>query len=244
MSTEAPGDIRPPGSSDGEPDHAPPPEDQRRAGRGFVYLPVAIIVLLVGAAALLVATGSSSKQKLPGGDKSIHSARFDGLLLQPIRQAPALASLHNSSGQPVNLANYGGKAVFVTFLYTHCPDACPLIAAQLHNTLTRLGSKADQVQLVAVSVDPRGDTSANVARFLKEHQLSGQMQYLVGSAAELAPVWQKWGVGSARDAGNPELIDHSALVYGVGASGKLTTVYPANLSPAELDHDVPLLLAS
>ena len=58
----------------------------------------------------------------------------------------------------MNLAGYRGKAVFVTFLYTHCPDVCPLIASQLHNALSRLGSKAGQVQLVAVSVDPRGDT--------------------------------------------------------------------------------------
>ena len=84
---------------------------------------------------------------------------------------------------------------------------------------------------MAVSVDPRGDTPANVARFLKEHQLTGQMQYLIGSAAELAPVWQKWGVGSARDAGNPEFINHSALVYGVSASGKLTDRLPGEPEP-------------
>ncbi len=244
MSTEAPGDTRPPGSSDGEPDHPTPPQEQRPAGRLLVYLPIAIIVALVAGGAVLVATGSSSKQQLPGGAKSVHNASFDGSQLQPARQAPALASLHNYQGQPVNLAGYRGKAVFVTFLYTHCPDICPLIAAQLHNALSRLGSKADQVQLVAVSVDPRGDTPANVARFLKEHQLTGQMQYLTGSAGELAPVWQRWGVGSARDTGNPEFINHSALVYGIGASGKLLTVYAANLSPSEIDHDVPLLLAS
>ena len=99
-------------------------------------------MLLVAGAAVLVATGSSSKQQLPGGDKSIHNARLDGLLLQPVRQAPALASLHNSLGQPVNLAAYRGKAVFVTFLYTHCPDVCPLIASQLHNgAQSRLGAR-------------------------------------------------------------------------------------------------------
>jgi protein SCO1 len=244
MSTEAPGGTRPPGSPQGEPGQPPPPRDQRPAGRVFVYLPIAIILLLVGGAAVLVATGSSSKQQLPAGAKSVHSASFAGSQLQPARQAPALSSLRNYQGQPVNLANYRGKAVFVTFLYTHCPDVCPLIASQLHNALSRLGSRTGQVQLVAVSVDPRGDTPANVARFLKQHQLTGQMQFLVGSAGELAPVWQRWGVGSSKDAGNPEFINHSALVYGVSASGKLTTIYPASLTPSEIDHDVPLLLAS
>jgi len=244
MSTEAPGGTRPPGSPAGEPRQPPPPHEQRPHGKLFVYLPIAVIVAIVAGAALVVATGSTSKQRLPGGDKSVHSASFDGSLLQPARQAPPLASLHNYLGQPVDVAGYRGKAVFVTFLYTHCPDVCPLIASQLHNALSRLGSKASDVRLVAVSVDPRGDKPANVARFLQEHQLTGQMQYLIGSASELAPVWQKWGVGSQRDAGNPEFINHSALVYGISASGKLTTIYPSNLNPAELDHDVPLLLAS
>src|SRR5271169_3323840 len=142
MSTEAPGGTRPPGSPGSEPQQPPPPQDERPAGRLLLYLPIAIIVLLVGGAALLVASGSSSKQQLPGGGKSIHSANFDGSLLQPARQAPALASLHDYQGQPVSLANYRGKAVFVTFLYTHCPDVCPLIASQLHNALSRLGSRA------------------------------------------------------------------------------------------------------
>jgi len=244
MSTEAPGGTRPPASPEGEPDQPPAPQDERRARRAFVYLPIAIIVLLIAGAAALVATGSSSKQQLPAGAKSVHSASFDGSLLEPARQAPPLSSLHNYQGQPVNLASYRGKAVFLTFLYTHCPDICPLIASQLHNSLSRLGPSSDHVQLVAVSVDPRGDTPANVARFLKEHQLTGQMQYLIGTARELAPVWQRWGVGSDRDSGNPEFINHSALVYGISASGKLRTIYPANLTPSEIDHDVPLLLAS
>jgi protein SCO1 len=244
MSTEAPGGIRSPGPPEGEPDPPPSPEGQRPGGRLSVFLPIAIIVVIVAGGALLVATGSSSKQQLPAGARSHHSASFDGSELEPANPAPALSSLHNYLGQPVNIADYRGKAVFVTFLYTHCPDVCPLIASQLHNALSELGSRDRDVQLVAVSVDPRGDKPPAVARFLAEHQLTGQMQFLIGSAAELAPVWKTWGVGSTRDVGNPEFINHSALIYGISASGRLTTVYPANLNPKEIVHDVPLLLAS
>jgi len=243
MSTKVPGGTRPPGPPQGEPEQ-PPSEPQRPVGRLNLYLPIAFIVLIVGGVALVVAHGSGSKQQLPPGAKSVHSASFDGSLLSPAKTAPALSSLRNYRGQPVNLASYRGKAVFVTFLYTHCPDVCPLIASQLHNAVTRLGPKAADVQLVAVSVDPRGDKPPAVARFLAEHQLTGQMQYLIGSPSELAPVWQAWGVGSARDTGNPEFINHSALVYGVSASGNLTTIYPSNLIPSELVHDAPLLLSS
>ena len=241
MSTEAPDDTRPPETPDGEP--ASESQPSRPVGRLQLILPVVAILVIVGGVALIISGGSSSKQQLPQGATSARVGSYDGSLLQPVKAAPPLAGLHNYQGQPVNLAGYRGKAVFVTFLYTHCPDVCPLIASQLHNAVTALGPKASHVQLIAVSVDPRGDTRGAVAKFIGEHQLQGQMQYLIGSAHELAPVWKAWGVGSQRDVGNPEFVNHSALVYGVSASGKLTTVYASNLEPGEIDHDVPALLA-
>ena len=48
-------------------------------------------------------------------------------------------------------------------------------------------------------------------------------------------------MGSERDAHNPELVEHTGLVYGISASGKVMTLYPGNYKPAELAHDVPLL---
>jgi cytochrome oxidase Cu insertion factor (SCO1/SenC/PrrC family) len=69
----------------------------------------------------------------------------------------------------------------------------------------------------------------------------GRMQYLIGSGAELARTWHAWGVGSIREVNQPSLVSHSALVYGVSASGKLMTVYPATFEPSEIAHDVPRL---
>ena len=201
-----------------------------------------MLVVLGGLTLLLV--GGSSKQPLPGDASSAKTASFDGAELSPIKSAPPLATLRNYQGQPVNLASYRGKAVFVTFLYTHCPDVCPLIAGSLHTTIAQLGARASHVQLIAVSVDPRGDTPASVAKFLSEHQLTGQMQYLIGSGQELAPVWKAWNVGSEQDVGNPQVVNHSALIYGISASGKLTTIYPANFSPSQVIHDIPGLLGS
>ena len=98
-------------------------------------------------------------------------------------------------------------------------------------------------QIIAVSVDPRGDTRAAVTEFLARHQMTGRMQYLVGSAKELAAVWKAWGVGSERDAGEPQFVNHSGLVYGVTGSGKRLTIYAASFKPSEIAHDVPLLAA-
>jgi len=148
-------------------------------------------------------------------------------------------------GSRVNIAAYRGKAVLVTFLYTHCPDVCPLIAANLGVALHLMGPQAaSKVQVIAVSVDPRGDNRQTVTAFMKAHGVTGRMLYLTGSAKELGRVWQTWGVGSERDAQQPTFINHSAAVFGVDGSGRLRTVYiGASWKPSEIAHDVPLLAA-
>jgi protein SCO1 len=215
----------------------------RRGGLARVILPAVVMLVVLGGLTLLL-VGGSGKAQLPGGATSSHSASYDGAELSPASLAPALSTLHNDQGQSINLASYRGKAVFLTFLYTHCPDVCPIIAGSLHTAFSELGACARDVQLIAVSVDPRGDTPQSVARFLQEHQLTGEMQYLIGSAADLAAVWKAWNVGSARDVGSPQLVNHSALVYGISAKGMVRTIYSASFKPQEVVHDVPALLAS
>jgi protein SCO1/2 len=214
-------------------------------GRKFrisTLLPLIGIMSALGLATVLIIDHSSSPA-LPGNVQSKSVAGFAGEALSPRRLAPSVGGLRNYLGERVDLNRYRGKAVFVTFLYTHCPDVCPLITAELHNTLERLGPRrGEELQIVAVSVDPRGDTPQTVARFVNEHGMTGRMKYLIGDAHELGQVWEAWNVGSERDSVNPEFVGHSALVYGISASGKLTTIYPANFNPSQIVDDLPKLL--
>jgi protein SCO1/2 len=199
-----------------------------------------VLVVVAGGVALLTVGGSSSAPKHVQAQKASFDAEG---LLTPVRAAPPL-SLRNYLGQRVNLVSYRGKAVLVTFLYTKCPDVCPLIASNLRVAQNLMGPvKAAKAQIVAVSVDPRGDTRRAVAAFLARHEMTGRMQYLVGSQSELARAWKAWGVGSERDAQKPEFINHSGLIYGITGSGKRLTIYASNFQPSDIAHDVPLLAA-
>ena len=131
--------------------------------------------------------------------------------------------------------------MLITFLYTHCPDVCPLIAGNLHTSVKKLGPKAANLQIVAVSTDPRGDTPKTVKKFLAAHQLTGTMRYLIGSKSKLGAVWKTWSVAARPDRTSPDRVEHSALIYGISASGKITTLYPSNFNPAQIVNDVPLL---
>jgi protein SCO1/2 len=173
------------------------------------------------------------------------SARLDASEIQPPRPAPEIA-LRDWTGRPVRLSRYRGKAVLLTFIYDHCPDTCPLIVSKLHQTLLELGSKASDVQIVAVSVDPVGDTPKTVKAFLTEHQMLGRMDYLIGSRKQLAPIWKAYdvsvgGTPESREDPAHRTVSHTAVIYGITGSGKELTLYDQLFKPSEAAHDVPLL---
>jgi protein SCO1 len=200
------------------------------------------LAAIAGAIALLSVGGSSPRQATRGNAAA--RSQFDSAgVLAPPSPAPPLA-LRNYLGKAVNIDSYRGKAVLVTFIYTHCPDVCPLITSNLRVAQNVMGpAVASKVQIIAVSVDPRGDTPKTVAAFLARREMTGRMQYLIGSVSQLARVWKAWGVGSERDAKDPALVEHSGLIYGITGSGRRTTIYAANFRPADIAHDAPLLAA-
>lgn len=205
----------------------------------------AALAVVILAAALFATGGSSGATPAEAAVTARPGGGFAGGVLTTPKPAPALA-LRDSTGQLVDLStDRGTKAMFVTFLYTRCPDVCPLTTDNLRTARAKLTpAQRAQVGVVAVSVDPKNDTPAAVNTFLARHRVTGQMDYLVGSAAELAPVWKRWGVAAAADTTDPNFVAHSALIYGIGASGDIQTVYSWDAPPADLAHDVPLLLKS
>jgi protein SCO1 len=206
-----------------------------------------VAVVLVATAALLAllsGCGSSTAKSRSATNASATTASYRAeVTLSPATAAPPLR-LRNYLGQPVDVAQYRGKPALVTFIYTHCPDVCPLITSNLRVAQNLLGADGpSKAQVIAVSVDAKGDNRRTVAAFLKAHEMTGRMQYLIGSTRELARVWRAWGVGSERDAKNPDLVEHSGVIYGITASGKRATLYSARFKPADVAHDVPLLAA-
>ena len=88
----------------------------------------------------------------------------------------------------MRLSKLRGRFVVVSFLYTHCPDVCPLIADNLNRALARNRG----LTVLAVSVDPKGDTPASVRRFVRAHRLRPGFRYLTGTRAQLQPIWNAY----------------------------------------------------
>jgi protein SCO1/2 len=165
---------------------------------------------------------------------------FAGNALTPPRPAPPIA-LHDAWGKPVTLAAQRGRYVLVTFLYVHCTDVCPLIAQNLNAALRRLGAARSQVRVLAVSVDPRGDTRAAVRRYIAARGLLSQFRYLIGTKAELQKAWAAWHVIAVRE--SPDLVDHVAYTALVDPNGKQRVLYDSKVTAAEVLHDLRKLMS-
>ena len=194
------------------------------------------MVLLILLAALLAGCGSSNAAQTTTAPKP----RFAGAELAPPRTAPPI-SLHDANGMPVTLAAQRGRYVLVTFIYTHCPDVCPLITQNLNAALRVIGPSArKKVRVLAVSVDPAGDTPKAVKAYAREKHLLPQFEYLIGTRAELRRVWKAWHVLAVET--KPDLVDHVAYTALIDTQGTERVLYDSSVHATQVVHDLRVLM--
>jgi protein SCO1 len=166
--------------------------------------------------------------------------QLKGTSLQQVPAPPF--QLNDYRGNRVSLADLKGKVVVLTFLYTYCPDECPLIAEHLRATTEQLGDSMNQVAFVAVSVDPVNDTPDNVQDFLTQHQLIGKLTYLVGTADQLSPVWSSYFISVEASSIDGDLLNpHSIRVIVIDKQGRQRVNLGSDLVPADLAFDIRTL---
>ena len=134
--------------------------------------------------------------------------RFQGTQLKPANAAPSFI-LQNQFGQSVSLADYKGNVLVLTFLYTNCPDICPIVASQLREVHGLLGDDAQRVAFGAISVDPARDSVEAVYAFSERWEMTGKWDFLVGDEDRLSKIWKAYYLdpvavnGSHEDGGGP-----------------------------------------
>ena len=139
----------------------------RLASRLSVVTLALLVVLTVAVLGLRNATGApvNSPGSTPTTSSGLQGTDLGG------NPAPAF-SLHDQFGKLVTLAQFAGKPLVLTFMYTHCPDVCPIMAERLHSVMVGLGTDAQRVAVVAISVDPHGDNVAAALNFSQVHHMT------------------------------------------------------------------------
>ena len=194
-------------------------------------------------------------------------AEFRGTRLTAGESVPGF-ELTDQFGQAAESGDYRGRVVLLTFLYTHCPDVCPIVTGQLRKASEALQNEASEIALVAVSVDPERDTVEAALDYSDKWRMSERWEYLVGSRDELREVWAAFYVdpveidldeegSESQAAGEPPtgsvdalrqdlrqryLVSHSAPVYLIDREGVMRVVFTPPLDVDAMVHDVRVLL--
>ena len=78
--------------------------------------------------------------------------------------------------------------VAVNFIFTTCTTICPVMTATFAQMRKELGSEADRIQLVSITIDPEHDTPAVLAQYAKRFNATSGWQFLTGSPADVESV--------------------------------------------------------
>jgi protein SCO1/2 len=133
-------------------------------------------------------------------------------------------TLTDPQGRRVTEANLAGKPFAIFFGYTHCPDVCPTTLSDMTDWLKALGSDADRLRMVFVTVDPARDTPATLADYMKA--FDPRILALTGSEDDVSKTLLAYRVYAKKVEvkGSDYAMDHTAAVYLMDNAGKLHTL--------------------
>jgi protein SCO1/2 len=172
-----------------------------------------------------------------GGDEQTGAlapaSPFEGGTMPAGVHAPDF-TLRDQDGRLVSMRRFRGRPVVVTFLYTTCRETCPGQAQTVKGALNDLGH---DVPAIAISVDPPRDTPARARNFLAEQRMTGRMRFVLGSRAELRPLWRRWAIRPQ----SPRY-EHQAHFILVDKRGFERVGFPLDQATSErLAHDLRVL---
>jgi protein SCO1/2 len=140
--------------------------------------------------------------------------------------------LTDQDGRPVDQTMLQGKWSLVFFGFTYCPEFCPTTLAELAAVRQRLGDRAEDLQIVFISVDPERDTPRQLKDYLSSDGfppgaigLTGSPEQVAQAAKAYRAYYEKAGEGEGYT------MNHSLTVYLMGPDGRFRTAVAYGLGP-------------
>ena len=153
-------------------------------------------------------------------------------------------ALTDHNGQPRTLADFKGKVVVVFFGYTQCPDVCPTTLSELASIKKALGSEAERLQVIFITLDPQRDTPELMAGFVPAFDSS--FLGLWGEQAVIDKVAKEFKIFAQKvpsKDGKSYTIDHTAGSYVFDDQGRIRLFVRHGQGGDGLQKDLQRLLA-
>ncbi len=142
--------------------------------------------------------------------------------------------LVDEAGKTRSLADWRGKVLVVTFIYTRCPfpDFCPRMDQQFKTAQTAILADAqlrDRTALLSVSFDPAFDTPPVLAAHAKKLGADPRIwHFATGDRDAIDSFASRFGVSVVREGANAENVTHNLRTAVIGSDGALRTVFNGN----------------
>jgi len=144
---------------------------------------------------------------------------------------------------PLALEDLHGFFVVLDFVYTTCPGPCPILTSS-HVTLQRslAPELRTRTRFVSISLDPERDSPQALRRYGMARGVDfATWSFLTGSAAQVADVLTRYGVGTVRQPDGT--IDHLVITFLIDPNGQITQRYVGlEHTPEEIAGDLAKLL--
>lgn len=188
--------------------------------RLILWIAVAILILVIGAASIWRITSQSSlPEPQVTGEADIRNDY----------------TLTDHTGHDVTPADFAGRWQLAFFGFTYCPDVCPTTLAYMASVTDLLESQADQVVPIFITVDPQRDTVPVMAEYVSAFH--PRLVGLTGSEAQTAEAADNFRVWfeRAEDDTAPDgyLMAHSGYIYLMRPDGKFEAVFLEGDQPPE-----------
>lgn len=102
-------------------------------------------------------------------------------------------TLLDQHGENFTFSDVDSKVVVVMFIFTRCPDTCPVVTQNLVQTGEELGAKKSEVTFISISVDPEYDTPERLLTYSQTH--AADWPHLTGPLEDLEAVWSDFYIG-------------------------------------------------
>tara|TARA_B100001996_G_C18363538_1_gene478751 strand:+ start:30 stop:638 length:609 start_codon:yes stop_codon:yes gene_type:complete len=152
-------------------------------------------------------------------------------------------SLTGPEGKTVSLEYFRNKIVLVYFGYTFCPDVCPITLSKLKLIMLDLGKKAEEVQVIFISIDPERDTYQRLKDYVPYFHPT--FIGLTGTEADIAAVAKKYQTIYLKQIVESEagyLMAHTDVVILVDQNGRYRGRYKSKYDMGKLTKDINRLL--
>ncbi len=142
-----------------------------------------------------------------------------------VKKAVPEFKLTDQDGKPFEFSSTHGKLVLVTFIFTTCPDVCPLLTAKLAAIQRAMEEKKTRdYALVSITTDPERDGTAVLKDYANRFKADlKHWSFLTGSRRELTKVWKVFGVNVTKTESGQ--VQHTSLTTLVDQQGNRRVDY-------------------